>query len=283
MSLTDHAASLAIRSLVRRPRLTAERERHLLLACRSQDQAIREQAVSELSAGNGTLVVAVACQSRCPDLPLADLVGAGDRGMRAAIEAFDPQRSDARLSAYAVGWIRRAIQDYIDRHAKPGAAYPQLARASARLLADARRACRRDGVEATDAELCARVGARLGLDGDAVAQWLRQKHGTHGAWQAADEDATVRHFDQARLRRCVTALTQEILGERERVVFLARCMTDAVPVRHRDSLAIELGLTRERVFQLEVSARRKMAAALARHGLRGTSCRAPQRVADASV
>jgi DNA-directed RNA polymerase sigma subunit (sigma70/sigma32) len=74
-------------------------------------------------------------------------------------------------------------------------------------------------------------------------------------------------LDQAKLRRRVAALTEEVLGERERKVFLARCLATEEGPRHRESLAAELGVTRERVYQLEISAKRKIAAALAHDGL----------------
>jgi DNA-directed RNA polymerase sigma subunit (sigma70/sigma32) len=62
-------------------------------------------------------------------------------------------------------------------------------------------------------------------------------------------------------------LTKEILGERERKVFLTRCLTSDEEPRHRDSLAAEFGVTPERIYQLEISAKRKIAAALAQDGL----------------
>ena len=52
-----------------------------------------------------------------------------------------------------------------------------------------------------------------------------------------------------------------------RTVFLARCMTDPSRVRRRESLAAELGVSRERIYQLEVSAKRKIAVALAQKAL----------------
>ena len=74
-------------------------------------------------------------------------------------------------------------------------------------------------------------------------------------------------LDHAKLRDRVLVLAGEILGERERRVFRARCMGSNEAVEPVDSLAAELGVTRERVYQLELSARRKIGVALARVGL----------------
>ena len=120
MPVTDHAESLAVRSLLRRPNLTAERERQLLRTRHaSSDEAARQQALSELWESHAKLVLAVARQYHRPDLSMSELVGAGHLGMRAAIDGFDPDQGDIRLSTYAVGWIRHYIQDYIRRHAVP--------------------------------------------------------------------------------------------------------------------------------------------------------------------
>ncbi len=282
MSVAGHAETTAIRAQLCRPNLTAERERYLLLTRRnSSDAKARQRALSDLWESHSKLVVAIARQYRRPDLEMTDLVGAGHLGMHAAIEGFDPDRFDTRLSTYAVGWIRHYIQDYIRRHAFPvrppgSMAHRQLFRTTGRLFADARRSCHREGVQATDAELCARVGARIGLSGDEVAQCLSLARGdvdaTHfqsrlTAQDASPEEAVILRLDHAKLRRRVLGLAEEVLGERERKVFLARCMTDDEGATHFESLAAELGVTRERVYQLEVSAKRKIAVALTQDGL----------------
>jgi RNA polymerase sigma-32 factor len=283
MPVTGHIESLAVRSLLRRPNLTAERERQLLRTRHaSGDEAARQQALSELWESHAKLVLAVARQYHRPDLSMSELVGAGHLGMRAAIDGFDPDHGDIRLSAYAVGWIRHYIQNYIQRHTPPmtpsiSPGQRQLFRSAGRLFADARRSCQREGIEPTEAELCTRVGARIGLGGDAVAQCAAlalsdapaadtpSAASEASGHRPAPDDAVILRLDHAKLRRRVTGLAQEILGERERIVFLARCVTDPRGTRQR--LAMELGVTRERIFQLEVSAKRKIAAALAHDGV----------------
>lgn len=285
MPVTGDTESLAVRSLLRRPNLTAERELYLLRTRHaSGDEAARQQALSELGQSHAKLVLAVARQYHRPDLSMSELVGAGHMGMRAAIDGFDPDQGDIRLSTYAVGWIRHYLQDYIRRHALPMTPWGspgqrQLLRSAGRLFADARRSCQREGIEPTTAELCARVGARIGLGGDAVAQSAALALGDAPAAETpsatpeatgngpAPDDAVILQLDHAKLRRRVAGLAQEILGERERIVFLARCTSDPHGTRPRERLAAELGVNRERIYQLEVSARRKIAAALAHDGL----------------
>jgi RNA polymerase sigma factor (sigma-70 family) len=262
--MTGPSDSLAIRSLVRRPTMTAERERNLLRICRTiGDNKVRQPALAELWESHSKLVVAVARQYHRPELPMADLVGAGQLGLHAAIEGFDPDQSKLRLAEYALGRIRNSIQDYVARHtgtADSSTPTPeqQLMRSAVRLFDDARRGCQRDGGDPTDAELCARVGARVGLPAEEVAKWLPL---------ARINVAPAQKMDRAALRRRMIVLSEEILGARERTVFLARCLAERRHVRRVDSLASELGVTRERIYELEGSARRKIAAALARDGL----------------
>ncbi len=262
--MTGSSDSLAIRSLLRRPTMAAERERHLLRTYRTgSDEKIRQPALAELWQGHSKFVVAVARQYQHPGLPMADLVGAGQLGLHAAIEGFDLDHSEIRLAEYALDWIRVSIQDYVAQHA--GAAdnaaptpLQQLMRSTARLFDDARRSCHREGREPTDAELCARVGARVGLPAEVVAKWLPLER---------INMVPVQQIDDAALRRRMIALSEEILGARERAVFVARCLAEPRRVRRTESLARELGVTRERICELEGSARRKIAAALARDGL----------------
>ena len=91
--MSGNAETLAVRALLRRPNLTAERERQLLIARRtSDDEGERQQALAELWESHSKLVVAIARQYQRPGLAMTDLLGAGHLGMHAAIEAFDPDR-----------------------------------------------------------------------------------------------------------------------------------------------------------------------------------------------
>ena len=77
----------------------------------------------------------------------------------------------------------------------------------------------------------------------------------------------IMRVDHPRLRARVVALAKEVLGERERKVFLLRCLAPRDHSMDRDSLAQELGVVRERIYRLEASARRKIVTALKHDGL----------------
>jgi RNA polymerase sigma-32 factor len=104
--------------------------RHLVAAAKSapfrardeeKDLAIRwktqrdENALHQLTRAHMRLVIAVAVRFRHYGLPLADLIQEGHVGLLEAAARFDPGR-DVRFSTYATWWIRAAIQDYILRN-----------------------------------------------------------------------------------------------------------------------------------------------------------------------
>jgi RNA polymerase sigma-32 factor len=295
MGESDRWVDHAIRDQLGRSNLSAERERQLLILAQGDpNAALRQAALTELWESHSKLVIAIASRHRRAGFDLLDLVGAGHLGLHAAIERFDPNRFQSRLSAYAVSWIRWYIQDYIRRNTIPvrlptSNAHRQLSQNSARLLAEARRRCEREGVEPTEAELATRIGERIGLPPDEVAHVLQViRGGTLSLHQTgpnetgmppleetlADEshcpeDAAILRLDQAKLRKRVVALVDEILGERERIVFLSRCLADPDEIVHLDVLATRFGVSRERVYQLEASAKRKIMTALTQEGFGG--------------
>lgn len=282
----------AIRAQLNWSNLSAERERALLRVCQADpDERARQAALTDLWESHSKLVVAIASRYRQPNIEMADLIGAGHLGLYAAIARFDSDRFEGRLATYAIGWIRWHIQDYIRRNAAPvrlpaTTAHRQLAQMAGRLFADARKSCQREQVEATEAELFARIGRRIGLAGDEVARSIRLINngsvslhaevtiaGTTrnledviAADEASPEEHVILRLDHAKARKRIMALVHEILGERERIVFLARCMNNGDDIVHLETLAKQFGVTRERVCQLEASGKRKIAMALAQEG-----------------
>ena len=292
MCEAGRGASRAIRDQLDCANLTPAHERELLLTLRSsRDERVRQAALTELWESHSKLVVTIASRYRHTGIEFLDLVGAGHLGLHAAIARFDPERFETRLSTYAIGWIRWHIQDYLRRNSGPvrlpgSSAHRQLVRMEARLYADARRSCERERIAPTEGELCDRIGQRIGMSGDEVACSLQLIRGgtvsLHAAasggvtaqalmetladGNAASEDDVILRLDHAKARKRIISLAEEILGERERTVFLARCMADSEEVAHLATLACRLGVSPERVYQLEASAKRKIAMALAQEG-----------------
>lgn len=91
-----------------------EREEEHELAVRwvqHQDQ----QALHELTSAHMRLVISIAAKFRRYGLPIPDLVQEGHVGLLEAAARFDPHR-EVRFSTYATWWIRASIQDYVLRN-----------------------------------------------------------------------------------------------------------------------------------------------------------------------
>lgn len=101
-----------IRNSMREPIL--EKDHELDLACRWRDHG-DEKALHELVRSYTRLVVSAASRFRNYGLPMGDLIQEGNIGLMQAAARFEPER-EFRFSTYAAWWIRSAMQDYILRN-----------------------------------------------------------------------------------------------------------------------------------------------------------------------
>ncbi|NBC31837.1 MAG: RNA polymerase factor sigma-32 [Alphaproteobacteria bacterium] len=109
---TQRANLNYIKASMREPILSRETE--LALARRWRDEG-DERALHEMVRSYARLVVSTASRFRNYGLPMGDLVQEGNVGLMQAAARFEPER-DVRFSTYAAWWIRSAMQDYILRN-----------------------------------------------------------------------------------------------------------------------------------------------------------------------
>ncbi len=74
-----------------------------------------QQALHRMTTSHMRLVISMASKFRYYGLPMGDLVQEGHVGLLEAAARFDPER-DVRFSTYAGWWIRASIQDYVLRN-----------------------------------------------------------------------------------------------------------------------------------------------------------------------
>ncbi len=91
-----------------------EKDHELELAKRWRDKG-DEKALHELVSSYTRLVVSAAAKFRNYGLPMGDLIQEGNIGLMQAAARFEPER-ELRFSTYATWWIRSAMQDYILRN-----------------------------------------------------------------------------------------------------------------------------------------------------------------------
>lgn len=101
-----------IRSSMKEPLLEREHEADLARRWKYNKD---ERAMHELVKSYTRLVIAAAAKYKNYGLPIGDLIQEGNIGLMQAVNRFEPER-EVRFSTYAAWWIRASIQDYILRN-----------------------------------------------------------------------------------------------------------------------------------------------------------------------
>ena len=266
-SLASDAARY-LREIQRFPLLEAAEEASLAKCwLESSDR----HAVHRILNSHLRLVPSVARRYRGYGLPLSDLISEGNIGLMQAARRFNPDKG-ARFSTYAMWWIRAAIQEYILRSwslVRIGTTNAQR-----KLFFKLRQTKNRiAGVETGEIspDQVKLIAEQLGVGEQDVIEMNRRLDGDMSLntpvrddgheWQDRlvdsqnQEDALVEK-DESEHRRAAFRQALATLGDRERYVFEVRRLTDEP--RSLDLLALELGVSSERVRQIELRAFEKI-------------------------
>jgi RNA polymerase sigma-32 factor len=260
-----------VRNAMSVPMLTREREMDLARAWRDKED---EVALHELINAYGRLVAGMAVKFRNYGLPVADLIQEGNVGLMQAASRFEPER-ELRFSTYASWWVRSAMQDYILRNwsiVRTGTTSSQkslffnLRRLRAKIEGKTGGVLDDAGRQAIASEL--KVPKR-DVDGMSVRlaasdQSLNAPVGEEGdlSWQdyLVDErpnpeaNAIATKDGETRSDWVKTALSE--LPSREERIIRARLLEDDTLTL--EALGAELGVSKERVRQLEKRALGKL-------------------------
>jgi len=260
------------------PYLERDEEHKLAQAWRNDND---QEARNKIAMSHMRLVISMAAKFRNFGLPMGDLVQEGHIGLLEAAARFEPSR-EVRFSTYATWWIRASMQDYVLRNwsivrggtsSAQKALFFNLRRLRARLAQGDR--------QLTSQAMHEEIAAALGVSIADVQTMDARLSGSDTSLQApvggSDSDGGERldflasdaplpdeqvsemiDGERARvwLRDALCALT-----EREMRIIRARRLTEEGATL--EELGIDLGISKERVRQIETRALEKLRAALA--------------------
>ncbi|MCA1300195.1 RNA polymerase factor sigma-32 [Stappia indica] len=266
-----------VRAAMNAPYLSREEEHELALKWRYEDD---QAALDRLSLAHMRLVIAVAAKYRNFGLSMADLIQEGHIGLLEAASRFEPER-EVRFSTYATWWIRASIQDYILRNwsivrggtsSTQKALFFNLRRLRAKLTSGT--------TQITETELVAKIADVMGVKAADVATMSARLSGPDTSLNVpvmesdgsgADrqdflvseeplpEETVGAVIDTERRARWLESALG-VLSERElRIVRERRLTEDGATL---EALGQKLGISKERVRQIESRALEKLREAL---------------------
>lgn len=273
------ALTVYLRQVRRTGLFTAQQEFEFACKARAGDFAARQSMIEH----NLRLVVSIAKGYLGRGVPLSDLIEEGNLGLMHAIDKFEPERG-FRFSTYATWWIRQAVDRALVYQGR-AVRLPvnvvrelqQVLRARRALENDASfTASRPDGVRVED------IAAFLGRDAAGVTDLLalaETPRSLDAALDRSDDTQTLGDslVDEITVDPSGVTQAHEVerlledwigtLSEREKEVLEGRFGLHDRESETLEVLSVRLGLTRERVRQVQNEALGKLKRYLARRGI----------------
>lgn len=267
----QRAQARFIRQSMAQPLLSREREYRLARSWREDGDA---DSLQELIRAYTRLVVSLATKFRNYGLPMSDLIQEGTLGLLQAASRFEPERN-VRFSTYASWWIRSAMQDFILRNwsivrtgttASQKTLFFNFRRLRARIEEASGRPFDDEGRQTVAEELSVPLADVSHMEGrlSVADQSLNVRIGedSEAEWQdqltderASPEDLVISMHDSVTRSEWIEQALLE-LSLREQTIIRARRLSDDSATL--EELGQRLGVSKERVRQLEQRALQKM-------------------------
>lgn len=267
---TREPINIFLKEIEKYPVLSKEQEYKLAIRYYEENDL---EAANELVVSNLRFVVKIASEYLSYGFQMADLVQEGTIGLMKAVKKFNPYKG-YRLISYAVWWIRATIQNHIMKfwsHVKIGTTQAQrklfqkIGRAKKELNIE------NDKMTAADVE---KVANLFGVkENDVVNMELRMASRDFSLDATSNEDGTATYMEaisdgQANQEDIIEYVQEselahngleqglDALNEREQRIIESRYLANP-PAKLRE-LSSELGISKERVRQIEVQALKKL-------------------------
>ena len=259
----DDPVRLYLREIGSVQLLTREQEVELARRVEQDD----EEAKRHLIQANLRLVVSIAKRYGGRGLDFLDLIQEGNRGLIRAVEKFD-WRKGFKLSTYATWWIRQAITRAIADQARTIRLPVHASEAIGKLTRISRRLLQEHGRDPTPEE----IGKAMGLPVERVLEMMRvaQEPLSLETPVGQEGESTLDDFiedpdslmpeDAASLTllKQQVAAVLEALPPRERQVLTLRFGLSDGRARTLEEVGKEIGVTRERIRQIEAKTLRNL-------------------------
>jgi RNA polymerase primary sigma factor len=262
---TTDALQLFLREAGRHPLLTAAQEVELAKRIERGDP----EAKARMIQSNLRLVVSIAKNYRNQGLPFLDLIQEGTLGLIRAVEKFDWRRG-FKFSTYATWWIRQAVARALADKARTIRMPVHIVERLQKINRAERSLWTRLGREPTIDEVAdeANITVQQVLEVRAAARASTSLDAPVGDYEdavigdfVAGDDPLPEETVELRLRSEALRRALAELPSREREVVTLRYGLDGGEPRTLEEIGRHLGLTRERVRQIELESLRHLAAA----------------------
>jgi RNA polymerase nonessential primary-like sigma factor len=256
------------------PLLKAEEEIYFGRLARKGDQAARKRMIES----NLRLVVKIARHYYNRGMEFSDLIEEGNLGLLRAVEKFDPERG-FRFSTYATWWIRQSIERAIMNQTRTIRLPIHVLRELNMYLTTARELLKTQDHEPTHSEIAQALDKSI----DDVKNMLElNEHMVSLDMQVASDNSTGKslvevlpdknaldpaelltneHF-HTHLQECLDELT-----DKQREVLCRRFGLNGYDRETLEEVGKAVGLTRERVRQIQMSALKALREIMKKHGI----------------
>ena len=253
-----------LRSIAKEPLLTREEENELAVFIKQGDQ----EAINKMVRCNLRLVVKIARNYSGLGVPLMDLIAEGNTGLMKAVERFDPDKG-GKMSTYGAWWIKQAIKRALSNQSKTIRLPSHLLEKLTRMRKFIQEYHQDFGREPSNAVIAEHMGVKPG----AIAHWKAMSVNPasldapigdgddSGSFSDLISDVHSRNgyeiLDEQQVRHGMLGLLDH-LDDRELKILNYRYGLDGREPETLERVGERFAITRERVRQIQKSAREKL-------------------------